>query len=236
MLGSALIARLSARDPIAIDRRDGPDIGDRDAMRLLLTGCGVLVHLAAIHPLVASLNTDYDAENVVPFGALLDVAQAAGIRRVILASSTSVWRDAPTGMPCRFIDEAVPPDGDGGYSRSKLACEELLRASGIAHVVFRLARFARDGDPADAVRLLYRAVRPVAAADALVRAIDDEGSTGLFALSAPTPFRPEDAERLGRDPRAIIRERTGWEPAWVPDRIGSVILSGRAQRELDWSG
>ena len=108
MLGSALIARLSARDPIAIDRRDGPDIGDRDAMRLLLTGCGVLVHLAAIHPLVASLNTDYDAENVVPFGALLDVAQAAGSRRVIVASSTAAGRAAPTGRPCRVHDEAVP--------------------------------------------------------------------------------------------------------------------------------
>ena len=234
VLGTALMTRLDARDRVPIDRHDGAEIADRVAMRELLSGCEVLVHLAAIHPLVAAADTDYVAANVTPFAALLDVARAVGVERIVFASSTSVWSDAAEGMPCRFIDESTRPDGIGEYARSKLVCEALLGASGFHSVVFRLARFAQESDPADTVRLLYRAVRPAAAADAIVRAIDDARAEGLFALSAPTPFRPEDADRLARDPRSVIRERTGSEPAWVPDRIGSVILSGRAQRELGW--
>ena len=236
VLGSAVVEQLGDPAVVQIDRRDGLELADRSAMRDHLTGCDVLIHLAAIHPLVAPDGTDYDAANVSPFRALLEVAKAAGVHRIIFASSTSVWSDAPPGQPCRFIDESVPADGAGGYARSKLACEALLHESGVAHVVFRLARFARDGDPRDAVRLLYRAVRPAAAAGAIARAARDDRVAGLFALSAPTPFRPEDADRLDRDPGAVIRERTGMVPSWVPERIGSVIVTDRAQRELGWVG
>jgi len=236
VLGSALLPGLSSHDVVPIDRRDGQEIGDEAAMRKTLASCAVLVHLAALHPLVAEPENDYTAANVTPFAALLAAAMEAGVGRIILASSTSVWNDAPAGVPCRFIDESTPPDSEGGYARSKLACEAALEVSGVPSVVFRLARFARDDDPADAVRLLYRAVRPIRAAGAIIRAVLDDRISGLFALSAPTPFRPEDAERLSADPRAVIRERTGRDPAWVPDRIGSVIVTERARRELEWVG
>lgn len=224
------------RDVVEVDRRDGHEIADRDTMRRMLAGCGVIIHTAAVHPLVADQHTDYEEANVGPFRDLLESATVVGVRRVVLASSTSVWRDAGPGEPCRFIDETFPADADDGYARSKLACEALLEASGLAQVVFRLARFAKDGDPRDAVRLLYRAVRPVAAAGVIAKAALDERVSGLFALSAPTLFRPEDAERLVRDPRGVIRERTGTDPTWVPDRIGSVIVTERARRELGWAG
>ena len=236
MLGTVIIARLGAAAVVPIDRRDGLELADRDAMRRSLDGCRTLIHLAALHPLVAPAGTDYEAANVVPFRTLMEVALDVGVRRVLLASSTSVWTDAAPGLPCRFIDESTPPDGAGGYAASKLACEALLSESGIASTTFRLARFAQDDDPADAVRLLYRAVRPAAAAEAFARAVADERIEGLFALSGPTPFLPEDAETLVRDPRAVIRRRTGTDPAWVPDRIGSVIVTERAQRELGWVG
>lgn len=236
VLGSAVVEQLGDPAVVQIDRRDGLELADRAVMVDLLAGCDVLIHLAALHPLVAPDGADYDAANVAPFRALLEVAEAVGVRRIIFASSTSVWRDAPAGRPCRFIDESIPADDDGGYARSKLACEALLLESRIPHVVFRLARFARDGDPEDAVRLLYRAVRPAAAAGAIARAAGDDRVAGLFALSAPTPFRPKDADRLARDPGAVIRERTGMVPSWVPDRIGSVIVTDRAQRELGWVG
>jgi nucleoside-diphosphate-sugar epimerase len=219
-----------------IDRRDGVDLTDRVALRPLLAGAEVIVHLAALHPLVAppdAADSTYHSANVLPFVALLEVARAVGVRRVVLASSTSVWRDAPPGAPARFLDEAVAPDADDGYARSKRECERLLHESSLEAVVLRLARFAKAGDQEDEVRKLYRAVDPRDCASAFVRAIEARpGET--YAIAAPTPFRPEDAALLARDPRAAILARTGREPAWAPERIGSVVISTRAERELGW--
>lgn len=152
----------------------------------------------------------------------------------MLVSSTSLWEIAPPGRPARFLDEGVPPDADDGYARSKRECEALARAAAPASVMVRLARFARRGDSEDAVRLLYRAVDPDDAATAVVAALDRAPSGALYAISAPTSFRPEDAAALAIEPRAVIRLRTGHEPAWVPAAIGSIVLSDRAVRELGW--
>lgn len=196
------------------------------------------MHLAALHPLVAPPEADdemYRAANVVPFEALLDAAGRHRVRRIVLASSTSVWRDSPPGTPSRFLDETSEADGDDGYARSKLECERLLAESGIAGVTLRLARFAQAGDPADEMRKLFRAVDPRDAAAAFIRALDVPRAGAMYAISAPTPFRPEDAALLDRDPRAVVRERTGSDPEWMPPRIGSVVISARAERELGWT-
>ena len=177
----------------------------------------------------------YRAANVAPLETLLDAARRHRVRRVVLASSTSVWRDSPPGSPARFLDETSEADGDDGYARSKIECERLLARSGIEGVTLRLARFARAGDPADEVRKLFRAVDPRDAASAFIRAVDIPSASSLYAISAPTPFRPEDAALLGRDPRAVVRARTGSDPAWVPPRVGSVVSSSRAERELGWA-
>jgi len=233
VLGTALLALLPA-DTLAIDRRDGREIGDRAAMRAALHGVDVLVHLAALHPLVAKPDADYEEANVRPFAALLDVANAAGVRRVVLASSTSVWRDSQPGKPARFLDESVPPDADDAYARSKRECERMLAASDVDGIVLRLARFAREGDPEDEVRKLYRAVDPRDAAAALAAACARGRSGAVYAISAPTPFLPEDAALLDRDPAAAIERRTARKPAWAPPRIGSVVVAKRARAELGW--
>ena len=206
-------------------------------MRRAIAGCEIVIHLAALHPLVAPPDADertYHEANVVPFQALLAEAEAAGVRRLVLASSTSVWRDSPIGAPARFLDETVPPDGDDPYARSKRACEDLLARARLEGVVLRLARFARDGDPEDEVRKLYRAVDPRDAASAVALAARRAAAGALFAVAAPTPFSPSDAGALAADPRAAIRERTGRSPGWWPERIGSVVVSDRIVRVLGW--
>lgn len=206
-------------------------------MRRALLGCEIVVHLAALHPLVAPPEADeatYREANVVPFEALLAVCAELDVTRVILASSTSVWRDSPAGRPARFIDESVPPDADDPYARSKRECEDLLARSRFARVVLRLARFAPPGSAEDEVRKLYRAVDPEDAAAAVTLAAERAPSGSVYAVSAPTPFVPEDAPLLANDPRAAIRLRTGQDPSWVPDRIGSVVVAARIVRELGW--
>ena len=196
------------------------------------------MHLAALHPLVAPPDADdetYRAANVAPFAALLDAARRHRVRRIVLASSTSVWRDSPPGSPARFLDETSEADGDDAYARSKRECERLLVESRLEGVTLRLARFARSGNEADEVRKLFRAVDARDAAAAFIRAVDIRGAGPSYAISAPTPFRPEDAVLLDRDARAAVRRRTGSDPAWVPPRIGSVVIATRAERELGWS-
>jgi nucleoside-diphosphate-sugar epimerase len=237
VLGTALLPLFGDDRARAIDRRDGLELSDRARVREALYGCDMVIHLAALHPLVAPEGTDastYHKANVVPFQDLLTEAQRAGVRRVVLASSTSVWRDAEIGEPARFLDESVAPDADDGYARSKRECEAMLRQSRMEGVILRLARFARAGDVEDEVRKLYRAVDPRDAAAAVALAARSAPAGALYALSAPTPFTPDDAALLASDPREAVRRRLGRDPAWVPERIGSVVVSTRATRELGW--
>ena len=236
MLGRALLPLLTDRALVPIDQADGLPITDGAALRAALAGCDAIVHLAALHPLVAHAGADYDAANVAPFRVLLAVAAATGVRRVVLASSTSVWHDAPKGMPARFIDEdSVADAADDPYAGSKLACEALLRASSLHGVTLRLARFAAGESAEDRVRRLYRAVRPADAARAVIHALDRAATGSMYAIASRTPFRIEDAELLDRDPAGAIRLRAGFEPEWVPDRIGGVVLTDRAALDLGWS-
>jgi len=206
-------------------------------MRKALTGCDTVVHLAALHPLIAPPDADdatYHQANVVPLAALLAVSSEVAVRRVVFASSTSVWTDSPPGTPARFLDESVPADAEDPYARSKRTGEDLLSRSRFAWVVLRLARFASSGSAEDQVRKLYRAIHPDDAAMAVALATKLAPARSLYAVSAPTPFTYEDAALLAKDPRAAIRLRTGHEPAWVPDRIGSVVVATRLMRELGW--
>lgn len=224
-------------DAIAFDRADGQDLSDRAALAAALGDRDAVVHLAALHPLVAPRDADaktYRAANVDPFVTLLDAARTSGVRRVVLASSTSVWRDSPPGRPARFLDETSATDGDDGYARSKLECERLLRESGIDGVVLRLARFATSGDPEDEVRKLYRAIDPRDIATAIVAALEHAPAGATYAISAPTPFTTDDARELDRDPASAIRRRTGRPAAWAPGRIGSVVVATKAERGLGW--
>jgi nucleoside-diphosphate-sugar epimerase len=236
-LGSLVLARLAGRELRPIDRRLGHELAEPRSYATLLAGCDAVVHLAALHPLIAPPDATadtYAAANVAPFRALLAAATEAGIGRLVLASSTSVWAAAPAEAAARFLDDGSPADGDDPYGRSKRACEALAAAWTGEAVVLRLARFATRGDPADAVRLLHRAIDPADAAAAVVAALDAGHAGACYAVSAPTPFLPEDAAELVRDPAAVIHRRTGVRLAPPPGPIRSVIRATRLGRETGW--
>lgn len=237
VLGSRLMRLLAGRDVRGIDRQDGHELVDLRSYSELLVGCDAVVHTAALHPLVApphATATTYEAANVAPLVTLVQEMLRLRVRRLVLISSTSVWMDSEKGQPARFVDESTPADAEDGYATSKRDGERLAARSGLELVTLRLARFAARGDPEDDVRLLYRAIDPADAAAAVVSALDRAPTGSLYAISATTPFLPEDAERLDRDPREVIRLRCGRSPDWVPRRIGSVIVASRARRELRW--
>lgn len=231
-LGSALMPLLGP-DAVGIDRADGIPLEDVAQVTRALEGCEAILHLAALHPLVAPPGADIEAyrrANVVPFVGLLAMARQSSVRRVVLASSTSVWSDDRV----RIVDELTEPDGTGPYASSKRACEGLLVASGLDGVRLRLARFARMGDTEDDVRKLYRAVDVRDAALAVALALERAARGAVYAISAPTPFDDSDIDLLERDPRTAIWQKTGREAAWLPTRVGAVVQARRAMNDLGW--
>jgi UDP-glucuronate 4-epimerase len=104
------------------------DITDASALRPLLTAETVLVHLAAkagIRPSFAD-PVGYARANVVGTAAVVDAARAAGLSRLVLASSSSVYGDV-TPAPFREDSAAIQPLSP--YAATKRAAELLLASA-----------------------------------------------------------------------------------------------------------
>jgi nucleoside-diphosphate-sugar epimerase len=112
------------------------DMRDRDKARELVDGADVLVHAAAALPIRGSRDLIMNV-NVDGTRTLVDAAREAGVSRLIFISSTSVY-----GVPdVHPIPEEQPLHGVGAYGESKIAAEELVRASGLDWIVIRPKTF-----------------------------------------------------------------------------------------------
>ena len=97
---------------------------ERDA-RLLVAGADVVVHAAAALPIQSSREA-IRSVNVEGTANVLAAALDAGVRRVVLISSTAVY-----GVPERHpIHEDDPLVGVGWYGESKIDAERLAAAFG----------------------------------------------------------------------------------------------------------
>jgi len=106
------------------------DVRDQLAVRVAVTGVHVVYHLAAL-PSVARSVADPRASHSVNAEGTLNVllaARDAGVRRLVYASSSSVYGDTPT-LP-KHEEMAVSPRSP--YAAAKLAGEAYCRA--LAHV------------------------------------------------------------------------------------------------------
>src|SRR5215204_4952262 len=99
------------------------DIRDDAAARRLVAGARILVHAAAALPIRGS-RREIRSVNVDGTLTLLSAAAEAGVRRVVLISSTAVY-----GVPEKHpIEEDDPLDGVGHYGESKIEAEGVCRA------------------------------------------------------------------------------------------------------------
>ena len=144
------------------DRRDLVPMGDFAAADWapILAGVDTIVHLAGRAHVVsfrdASEPTPFVVANVHVTRRLLDAALAAGVRRVVLASTIKVYGEAtPLGQPFRAGDPAHPEDA---YAHSKLAAESLLWQAAdkgsLEGVVLRLPLTYGPGVKGNFLRLL----------------------------------------------------------------------------------
>ena len=128
----------SSRWSNAVDMRFG-SICDESLVRELVADVDHVIHLAAMVP----PRTDVDqaagyAVNVVATRSILAAAEAQRIPpRISFTSTAAIWgRNEEVDRPRRADEEIHPNDN---YSRQKAECEEMLRASPLDWVIFRIA-------------------------------------------------------------------------------------------------
>jgi uncharacterized protein YbjT (DUF2867 family) len=134
-VGPAIVHRLRAEDrPVRClvrdpGRADTPaawgcelaqgDVTDRDSVRGAVEGCEVVVHLVAI---IQGKAEQFDRVMVQGMQNVVDAARAAGIRRFVLMSALG------TSEETKDLSH---------YFRAKWQMEQMVKSSGLEHVIFR---------------------------------------------------------------------------------------------------
>jgi dihydroflavonol-4-reductase len=102
-------------------------LDDRPSLDAALDGCAALVHVAADYRLWAPDAEAMMRANVDGTRAIMEAAQAAGVRRIVHTSSVATLGRSAHGP----ADETTPARLDdmiGPYKRSKFLAEKLVRA------------------------------------------------------------------------------------------------------------
>jgi nucleoside-diphosphate-sugar epimerase len=111
------------------------DVRSAADARQLVEGADVLVHAAAALPIQASRDS-IRSVNVEGTAVTLAAAREAGVRRVVLVSSTAVY-----GVPVKHpIEESDPLVGVGWYGESKIEAEQVCRDFGLRGLEFAIVR------------------------------------------------------------------------------------------------
>jgi nucleoside-diphosphate-sugar epimerase len=114
----------AAGDPDRFEWMEG-DIRSTETCAFACQGVDYVLHQAALASVQRSVDNPSDTTHVNVGGTVnvLSAARAAGARRVVLASSSSVYGDTPT-LPKH---EEMPPSPQSPYAASKLAGEQFAR-------------------------------------------------------------------------------------------------------------
>jgi nucleoside-diphosphate-sugar epimerase len=273
-LGEALVRTLRSTGDrvVGLDALPSPftavvgSITDRAAVRRAVAGADHVLHTATLHkPHVGTHHRhDFVDTNITGTLTVLEQAADAGVRSVVVASSTSAFGRALTpepGRPAVWITEDVRPRVRNVYGATKVAAEDLCELvahdAGLPVVVLRLARFFPEPDDRDDVRAafpadpnlkvneyLHRRVDLADAVDAHLRAAERAPDLGFgrYVVSATTPFTPDDLPALATDAAAVVArlfpdesdDYARW--GWrLPPTLDRVYDNARARRELGWT-
>ncbi len=214
-----------------------------------LRGCDAVVHMAAVPGVRTSDERGLRRVNVEGTARLLDALGEAGVPRMILASSSSIY-DGRRDDPAREDDLPAP---GSFYGRTKLAAERICRRSRLETVVLRyftvygerqrpdmaFAAFiaaALDGGSAtliaDGLHLRhFTFVGDVV--DATVRALDRAPAGATYNVAGPEPVTVLDAlhllERSLGKSVPVLRS-----PGHDGEALRTHADISRARRDLGW--
>jgi len=240
-------------------------VADEGCVRHVFAECAIdaVIHGGALHKpdIVRYSKSTFVDVNVRGTLNLLEAAVRAGHDRFVFTSTTSLMISQAIREERQeeavWLDEATAPlEPRNVYGATKLAAEQLCRVQhlehGIACIILRTARFfpeeddmahaqATAGANTKANELLHRRLAVRDAAEAHVVALERAPALRFetFVLSAPTPFRREDARDLKRDAASVVTRyhpeatelyrRAGWS---LPTSIGRVYDATHAERRL----
>ena len=222
---------LRALNRSAIDGVDTvqADISDLEAIRPAFDGIDTVVHLAAY---LGADAAGLMSTNITGTSNVFEAARAAGVRRVVYASSGATvagyeayepyramvearWDDVPADRPALTADDPVRPHGI--YAATKLFGEALARhyadSFGLSMICLRIGRVLDGDKPRDpreaAVYLSHRDV--VQAVERCVDAPDDLRFAIVFAVSA-NRGNYRDLEHPRRTIGFVPRDGADWPP------------------------
>lgn len=234
------------------------------AVREAMRGASMVFHLAAMSAVPRSIEEPERcfAVNVMGTVRIAEAARRAGVGRVVLASSSSVYGGVTTDQP---VEESTPTNPMSPYAASKLSAEHVVaawsRALGLPGISLRYFNIFGPRQPADSA---YAAVIPAfidAAQRGAAPKINGDGSftrdfthvdnavlANLLAATVPADRAHGQAINVGCGERVSIRElasrvaaAVGGEeiaPEFGPVRAGDVPHSlasvERARAELGY--
>ena len=182
------------------------DLEDGAALRQLVDGADAVIHLVGIINEIG--RQTYERVHVHGTGEVLAAARAAGVRRFVLMSALGAR-----------ADQAATP-----YHRTKAAAEDLVRNSGISHVILRPSLIAAPGN--EVLTMLVNMLRmspivpvignglyqlqPVAAddvADAFAQSAEDRAIEGTFDIAGPRAMTYHELLDVLEDSLGVRRRR-----------------------------
>lgn len=272
-LGEALMRTLRARSqpaigidikPSAFTDRVG-SIADRDFVSGCMSGVRSVIHAATLHkPHVATHSRqEFVDTNITGTLALLEAAEAVGVRSFVFTSTTSAFGSALTpaaGEPAAWITEDVVPIPKNIYGMTKVAAESLCelsaRTRGLPVIVLRTSRFFPEPDDDASKRekftpdnmqaneLLYRRADIADIVDAHLLATERAPDLGFgrYIISATTPFDRDNLAALRRDAASVVRrlyprcDTLFASRGWaLLPQIDRVYVNRRAVADLGWT-
>jgi UDP-glucose 4-epimerase len=269
-IGSHVVDKLldSGHEPRIFDLRPSPyhsprvveqtigDVTDRDALSRAAADCECIVHLAAVADVGEVVAQPAEAERLNAQGTfeVLEVARAAGVKRVVYGSTTWVYSDCE---PER-VDEETPLVAPSHlYTATKLAgelyCKSYRELFGVDYTILRfgipygprardatvIAAFAakaEDGEPLTVSgdgRQSRRFVYVEDLAEGVVASLRPEAANRTYNLARDeevTILEIADAVRAQVRDTGLIRT-----PPRAADFGGKEVSSVRAAEELGWT-
>ena len=205
---------------VGLDRAPSPttsivaDIIRINDWRLHLRDIDAVIHFAALHAPHRETHSaaQFRATNVDATRRLLDAARDAGVKRFLLASSTSVYGKAMRNKNSAvWVTEDLQPEAEDIYDETKLAAEQVCRDAFSPTFITAALRFSRSFPEPLPLMALYRLHRGVDARD-VAQAFASSLTAQLarfeaFNISGETPFFKEDCEQLRISPVEVLQRR-----------------------------
>jgi uncharacterized protein YbjT (DUF2867 family) len=185
------------------------DVTDPQSLRAAAAGCDTIVHLVAIR---RGRPADFERVMTQPTRDLVAAAREAGVRRFVLMSAAGTSEQTAGAVP---------------YFRAKWQMEQIVRESGLEHVIFRPSFvFGPDGGvlPLFIRQVRYSPVTPVIGAGLhRVQPIWADDVAAFFAAALDHPAAANRIFELG-GPDVV-----SWNELY--ERIAKVL--GKRRRRLN---